>query len=115
MLFIIVGLGVFLFYTQQMAKNLLNDMARENEEEFARHTASLEEMRTSFEAERQEQEQINVRYTEEIERLRADYNERLADLEARITTRRQRFIRETSGRPDEMANRLRERLGWSEP
>lgn len=96
-------------------KNQINNLAEMNQQEFQRHTQSLAEMRGAYEAERLRQEEINERYSTEIERLNVDYNQRLADLEARVTTRRQTFIRDTQGNPTEMADRLRERLGWRTP
>lgn len=111
-IFVVLVVVAFFLYQHERSKSLLNDMARENAEEFARHTADLEEMRTAYEAERAQQAEINQRYTAEIERLSTDYNQRLADLETRITARRRTFIRETGGRPTEMADRLRDRLGW---
>lgn len=111
-IFVVLVVVAFFLYQHERSKALLNSMARENTEEFARHTADLEAMRTTYEAERAQQEEINQRYTTEIERLTTDYNQRLVDLETRITARRRTFIRDTGGRPTEMADRLRERLGW---
>jgi len=112
-LFVVLAVVAFFLYQHEMNKHLLSDMTRENTEEFARHTADLEAMRVAYEAEHAAQVEINQRYATELQRLTTDYNQRLADLEVRITARRRTFISETGGRPTEMADRLRERLGWS--
>lgn len=104
-------LVLFGMYSWQQAAKL-DILARQSEEEFARHTTNLAEMRALYESDRVAQEEINRRYSEEILRLTETYNARLAQLESRVTARRQRFIEETSGQPTEMADRVRERLGW---
>lgn len=94
-------------------RNQIDAIQAEFESEMTRHNEDLAEMRAAYDRERQEQQAINERYRTEIERLNTDYNTRLAELETRVRTRRQRFIEETGGRPTEMADRLRDRLGWS--
>lgn len=109
---VVVVLGVWQY---QVQKNLIDTLAQTNEAEFTRHTEDLTQMRTAFETEQSHQEAINQAYTTELERLTVDYNQRIRDLEVRTRTRRQSFISETSGNPDEMARRLQERLHWGTP
>lgn len=113
LLVLIVVAVIFVAWQFYQQKSQINDLAEMNAQEFQRHTADLAEMRGAYEIERTRQAEINERYETEIERLNTDYNQRLADLEARVTTRRQTFIRDTQGNPTEMADRLRGRLGWS--
>ena len=109
---IVVILGVWQY---QVQKNLLDNLAQTNEAEFTRHTEDLTQIRTAFETEQSHQEAINQAYNTELERLTVDYNQRIRDLEVRTRTRRQAFISETSGNPDEMSRRLQERLHWGTP
>jgi type II secretory pathway component PulL len=110
LVFAVVVVGFMVHAWQQSKK--IDEMARQSEEEFARHTENLAEVRTLYETEHQQQEEINLQYSKELQRLSETYSARLAELESRVTTRRQRFIQETGGQPQEMADRVRERLGW---
>lgn len=112
--FVIAGLVLFFWYQHVMQNQLITDMAKQSQEEFARHTQDLQEMRTAYEHEHAAQEAINQQYNETIQRLQTDYNQRISDLEHQTTQRRQRFVTETSGHPAEMADRVRQRLGWSQ-
>lgn len=111
--FVIIGLVGFFWYQHVMQNQMITDMAKQSQEEFARHTQDLAAMRETYEHEHAAQEVINQQYNETISHLQTDYNTRITDLENRTTQRRQQFVTETTGHPTEMADRLRQRLGWS--
>lgn len=109
---IIVGVAV---WQHMIQSDLIQNLAKQNQEEFARHTQDLAELRQTYEHEHAAQEAINQQYNQTLQQLQTDYNTRLTQLETQTTQRRQRFVTETSGHPDEMASRLRQRLGWGTP
>jgi len=115
LVFVVVAVIILGVWQYQVQKNLVDNLSEANEAEFTRHAEDLTQMRTAFETEQSHQEAINQAYNTELERLTVDYNQRIRDLETRTRTRRQVFISETSGNPDEMAMRLQQRLHWGTP
>lgn len=112
-LVVLLGLGSAGMFIYQ--KHQIDTLSQANSDEFARHTHDLDQMRQIYEHEHAAQEQINQQYNDTLQHLQTDYNQRLSDLETRTTARRQRFVTETAGNPSEMADRVRQRLGWSVP
>lgn len=105
---------VFFYYQNHLQQSQIEEYQRMAENEYSRHINDIAELRRINEEERLAQEEINRRYEESINHLVETYNRRLADLEERTTIRRRNFIRDTNRNPTEMANRVRERLGWQE-
>lgn len=93
-------------------KAMTDTLAEENKAQFEQHTADLQAMAESHAAEAAAQQEINRDLKENLTRIENEYTTRLSQLEAQVRTRRQTTVRETEGNPDEMARRLRERLGW---
>jgi len=93
-------------------RSMLDTMAEEHRLAFENQNRNLEEVRTIHENEILELTKINQHQEEELRRLDSEYRERLEGLEARVRTRRTRFVTETSGNSTEMARRVAERYNW---
>lgn len=111
---VLVGVVVAFLVWQHFAQSaMVNSLSAENAAQFERYKVSLQEMQVVHERERAAQEEINQHLQENLTRVETEYTTRMSDLEDRSRVRRQTFVRETAGNPEEMAQRLRDRLGWS--
>lgn len=106
------GAVAFLGWQHFAQKAMTDKMAEENRLQFERYTRDLQEMQAAHDRELQAQQEINTRLEQNLTRIESEYTAKLSELEGRIRTRRQTFVRETAGNPEEMARRVRERLGW---
>lgn len=93
-------------------KSLVNSLMQENKAQFERQTANLQALQETHTQEIAAQQEINRQLQENLTRVENEYTTRLSDIEDRLRTRRSTTVRETEGNPEEMARRLRERLGW---
>ncbi len=106
---------IIFFWQYWINKSRIESLLEENQNISQQTAQDLSQMRTTFEQERLQQEEINRLQAEQLTQLSEDYRQRLETLEARIRTRRTTFVRETEGNPGEMASRLTKRLGWRTP
>ncbi len=93
-------------------KRVTDNIAEENRLEYERHIQDIDELRQIHQEEMQAQQVLTKQLQADLTRIESDYNERMASLETRLRSRRQTTVQETTGNPDEMARRLRERFGW---
>lgn len=110
---VVAGAVIFVGWQHFAQKAMTDKMAEENRLQFERYTRDLQEMQGAHQRELAAQQAINQHLQENLTRVETEYTTRLSELEGRLRTRRQTFVRETAGNPDEMARRVRERLGWS--
>lgn len=109
----VAGAVAFLGWQHFVQKAMTDKMAEENRLQFERYTRDLQEMEEVHQRELAAQQEINQRLEQNLTRVENEYTTRMTELESRLRTRRQTFVRETAGNPEEMARRVRERLGWS--
>jgi hypothetical protein len=112
-LLLVAAVVAFLAWQNFAQGAMVDSLSRENQEQFRRHTLDLQSLRESHAQEVAAQQEINRQLEENLTRVENLYTSRLAEIEGRLRTRRQVTVRETEGNPDEMARRLRERLGWT--
>jgi len=93
-------------------KRVTDNIVEENRLEYERHIQDIDDLRQIHQDEMQAQRALTKQLQEDLTRIESDYNERMANLETRLRSRRQTTVQETTGNPDEMARRLRERFGW---
>lgn len=103
---------IFLAWRFFAQESMVNMLMAENKTQFAQQTANLQALQDAHTQEIAAQQEINRQLQENLTRVENEYTTRLSDIEDRLRTRRSTTVRETEGNPDEMARRLRERLGW---
>lgn len=113
--FAIVGVLIALFlgvWQNYEYKKQLESVRQESAFLLSNHETLINELRQTHIDEMEAQQRINEQLLKELTRVEVEYKAGLASLESQNRNRRQTTVTETEGNPDEMARRLRERLGW---